>query len=278
MTSAVGGAPATSAVALSLAVAVAVVLGAFVGGLAPPASAGDTAALFSLEPSEVDADAGETVAVDVVLQSNGGYADAGVESASFTLEYDPAVVSVTAVDAGPFLAEGSASADLDRSIDEEAGTATVTLDRTPAGEGATGVAGIATVSLEIVDDAPATATALSLSDTETVLVSEHPQPTIDRDATVLVGGADEADAIGRNSTADEPSNVTFANDSPADAGDESNGTDEAAGEPNETDEAAGETASGGDSIPGFAAPVALVGVALALAVAVWTSISTRERS
>lgn len=238
-------------------IAIAAVVGALLlGGFAPAASAGDTAALFYLEPSAVEADAGETVTVDVVLESNGGYGDAGVESASFTVEYDPAVVTVIGIEPGPFLeGESGSSIETERTIDEANGSASATLHRVPAGDGSVGAAAVATVTLEVAADAQPTTATLGLSGTETVLVTDHPQPTIDRDGTVLVegGGSDEGAPEG-DSTADEPEGVTFA-DGAAGEGDGA----EDGGDGN----GAGEATEGDDSIPGFGVSTAVVALALA---------------
>ncbi|WP_436343581.1 cohesin domain-containing protein [Natronorubrum sp. FCH18a] len=170
---------------------------ALVGALFAPAvvTAGDNATTFQFDPLEVDAEAGETVTLDLVVSTHGGYGGEGADELSIDLEYDSDAVTVTEVEHGPMLAAGNDSdAEVDGSvnIDDERGTVTIEQVREPSGDGAVGTDTAATITLEIADDAPSTTT-LEITDAEAILVTGHPQASLERDATIAVDGGGDGD-------------------------------------------------------------------------------------
>lgn len=181
------------------------------------AIAGDNVALFSFEPDEIEADPGEEVTVEVVMASHGGYGGEGATNVSFAVDYDPSVLSVTDLEAEPWL-EGEDGAEVvaETERDEEAGEVWLNQSREPPGEGATGTAPIATATIEVREDADPTNTTLTVSGSSVTFATGDPQSTMVRDAVVVVaGGAPESD--GGADGEDDPEGVTLAEDA--------NGTD-----------------------------------------------------
>lgn len=218
-----------SAGVAALAVVAAVAIVALASGAA---FAGDNVALFSFEPDEVEVEPGGEVTVDIVMTSHGGYGSEGIGAVSFALDYDPDVLSVTDLEAGPWLEGDGAGVEVGTEIDETAGEAWINQSREPAGEGATGTAPIATATLEAGGDADPTNATLSVTGSSVTLVNDDPQSTMVRDAIVVVDGGDpKGDAV--DGSGDDPDGVTLANGDDAGAG---NGADDPESEPNGDDE------------------------------------------
>ena len=229
-----------------------------VGFAAVSATAADTSGMLYFEPSEVDADPGDTVEVDVMFRTGGGYENEGAGTIEFTVEYDSSVLTATDIEPGPYLeGEGDDSGDepiIDAStaIDEDDGSAWINQTRTIEDAGVIGDQSAATVTFEIADDAEPTDATLSLTDRTVVLVSGDPddpghlQSTWDREGTIAIdgGSADGADA-----DAGDPDGVTLADDAAV-------GSDE--------DSSDRHTADEDDPIPGFGLSVALAGLSIVL--------------
>ena len=164
-------------------------------GLAVPAPvlAGDNATIFYFDPNESEADAGETITLDLVASSHGDYVGDGIDQLSFTIEYDADVFTVTEVEHGPMLAEGDPDAEVEQSveIDDENGAVTVEQERTPSGDGATATEAAATITLEVADDAPSTSETLEITDASAQLISGYPQASVEREATIEITGSDD---------------------------------------------------------------------------------------
>ena len=247
-----------------------------------PASAGDAVTIVYFEPDEVDADAGETLEIELVVSDHGDYNGNGIDNLSVTVAYDPAVFDATDVEHGPMLADGNPDADVEGTVDtdDENGTVTIEQERTPSGEGATATETAATLTLAVADDAEPTTETLEITDAETMLVTGYPQSTVERDAEIRVeGGApddsDDAEAGDDDGDGDGPDGVTLADDedetetSDSSGGDDANESDEDTGDTGDDladDGDAGESESASesesdsedDSVPGFAASAAVV--------------------
>lgn len=184
------------------------------------AIAGDNVALFSFEPDEIEAVPGEEVTVEIVMASYGGYGGEGIAAVSFALDYDPETLSVTDLEAEPWLeGEDGAEVAVEEEVDEEAGEAWLNQSREPAGDGATGTAPIATATLEVSEDAePANAT-LSITGSSVTLATDDPQSTMVRDAVVIVDGGEPADEGDEEAEGTDPDGVTLADDAEPDDAD-----------------------------------------------------------
>ncbi|OVE83922.1 cohesin domain-containing protein [Natronolimnobius baerhuensis] len=167
---------------------------AFVGAGIGPVSAADQVAIVWAEPEEQTVAPGETLDLEVVLQSEGGHGDAGLERITLVGQYDPAVLEVTAVERGPWL-EGEDGADVDTAgtIAHENGT--VILEQERDG-GATGIDTLATLTLQVAEDAPATTTAVEFGASEASLENDWPIAVIDDSPTVTVDADTNDDTAG----------------------------------------------------------------------------------
>ncbi|SDK17886.1 PGF-CTERM sorting domain-containing protein [Natronorubrum texcoconense] len=195
---------------------------ALVGVLLAPVvvTAGDNATTFQFDPHELEAEPGETVTLDLVASTHGGYGGEGIDQLSMDLAYDSDALTVTDVEHGPMLAaenggadangsangdvtngddatDGGGSATVDGSvdIDDEHGTVTIEQQREPSSDGAIGTDTAATITLEVAEDAPSTTT-LEITDAEATLVTGYPQASLERDATITIGDGGESDADG----------------------------------------------------------------------------------
>lgn len=239
-----------------VAVATVVVLVGIVGvGLvAGPVLAGDAIAQFEFGDAEQAAEPGETVTVDVHLSSDGGYAGEGIDSYEFVLAVPPEIGEPTTdVETGPWLARdgGEVEGTVERVGD---GAIRVRHERTGAEDGVTGTGVVATVSIEIREDATAADAGLVVADTSANLHgSDYLMQSFGDNATIAIDGGGEAIAPAYEpGTAGNGSvGVTTAEDAnrsvAADGGDE--GADD-------------------DSVPGFGLAIGVLAVALLLAVGV----------
>ncbi|APW99047.1 hypothetical protein CHINAEXTREME_15255 [Halobiforma lacisalsi AJ5] len=176
------------ALALALACALAIVTGTF----AIPAAAGDNVAIFALEPAEIDAESGGTVELSLVVGTHGDYAGNGIDELSATLAYDPAVFSVAEITHEGMLAQGDPDASVDGSatVDDGDGTVTIEQERDPSGDGAATTAPAATVRFDVAPDARTANETIEVAETSAILVTDYPQGTTVRDATVAVEAAE----------------------------------------------------------------------------------------
>lgn len=254
-----GRSPPRAAVALALVCCLTLALGI----AAAPASAGDGITVVSFDSGEVDADAGETVTLELVVSDHGDYSGNGIDNLSATVAYDPAVFTVTDVEHGPMLAGDDPDAEVKGAaeIEAEAGAVTIGQERTPSGDGTKGTGTAATLTLEVADDAEPTTERIEITESSTMLITDYPQHTVERDATVHVEGGAEPDEGAEPEDAldgdDDPEGVTLA-DEPA--ANESNASDDV-DEDETTTEANGDDA---DSVPGFTAIAAILGIATLL--------------
>ena len=190
---------------------------ALVGVLFAPVvvTAGDNATTVQFDPHELEAEPGETVTIDLVASTHGGYGGEGIDELSIELAYDSDALTVTDVEHGPMLTAGNDGADANGSadgdgeangggsatvdgsvdIDDERGTVGIEQQREPSGDGAVGTETAAIITLEVAEDAPST-TSLEITDAEAILVTGYPQASLERDATITIGDGAESDAGG----------------------------------------------------------------------------------
>ncbi|EMA38714.1 cohesin domain-containing protein [Halobiforma nitratireducens] len=178
------------------------------GTLAAPVAAGDNIAIFALEPDELEAEAGETVEIDLVVSTHGDYVGDGIDELSATLSYDPEVFAVANVTHDEMLAHGDPDAEVvgSATVDDGNGSVTIDQEREPSGDGATTTERAATVTLEVAPDAPTANETIEVADASAILVSDYPQGTIERDGTISVEAVDGLES----GTDGESSSVTDA--------------------------------------------------------------------
>lgn len=211
------GGETTSVVAAILAVLVVCTL--FVA----PVSAGDSITIFYFEPTEVEANPGEEVTLELLVSDHGDYSGDGLGELGFVVNYDPGLVTVTDVESEEWLGNDGSDPDVESTIDinESTGTITVEETREPPGDGTTGNEPVVSITLEVPADAtPSTAT-LSITDAEAIGVSGYPQGTVERSAEVLIDGGEpdteteteqSAETDDTGAISDEPAGVTLADD------------------------------------------------------------------
>lgn len=259
------------ALAVTLAAALAV------GLLVPaPALAGDSATSFYFESEEIDAEPGETVSLELIASDHGDLHGNGIDALEATLAYESDVFEVVDVEHGPMLAAGDPDAEVEgsSSVDGDAGTVTIEQERTPSGDGATGSDVAATITLAVAEDAQATTETIEIDDASTMLVTGYPQASFEYDGTIHVDGgggevADEEDDNGTDGVTladeDDTGEAENASDAAEDGAEGANGAEDASDAGGAENDDGDETGDDADSVPGFAAPAAV----LALAVALW---------
>lgn len=172
-------------------VLVAVVAGLLaLGAAAGPAAAGDGWAVIEFEPSESTAAPGETVEVDVMLSSHETLGGEGLSEFELQVEYNVSHLTVIDAESGGWFEQDEGGEELtvtsSTAIDDEAGVVSYEEVREPAGDGTTGNALAATVTIEVDEDAPATNTTLSAGDSSTLLAGGYPHPVSSRHATLTI--------------------------------------------------------------------------------------------
>lgn len=180
-----GGVRGLAIAAVSLIGLVAVAL------LAHGAVAGDAVAVVEPADDEFAASQGETVAVDVVLRSDGGYSGEGIEAYEFVVAVHPDVAEIESLEVGPYL-EG-AGVDVNATVTHlEDGAARIEAERVPVDGGTTGTDVAATATLRVHDDAPEAAATIGISETRTDLAgSDYPIRSFGRDAVLRVADGEE---------------------------------------------------------------------------------------
>ncbi|WP_418282243.1 cohesin domain-containing protein [Halorubrum sp. DTA98] len=260
------------------------------GGLVAPALAADNPGLLGFDPSEAEADPGETVDVNVWFRAMAGYSDDGVRSVEYVVAYDPEVLTATNVETGPWMSRGDETdVTHDATIDEDAGRVTVEQARDPpaGGVGDTGEnrTPTATITFEVEDDAPPSDAVVRFAEANAMLL-EYPLPVLTtREAVVVIDGGGEerrpTDSVGDDGGDGDSPGVTLADDE----GDGDEATDEATDDPDESDrDDTGDGPAGDEAVddettdnettddettddetPGLGVPAALVAVAIAAA-------------
>ena len=194
------------------------------------AVAGDMPVIVQTQPSEVDAEPGETVEIEIYVTSDGGYGDVKVESVEVAMNLPD---GVSAVDAEPGTwFETDARGDTEPYFVFDTDGSEVVVEHGREDGGATGMNELfATVVFEVDDDA---------TGEHTIGVDAHPRmtngnlwPAVSHNATVTVAE--------RGAAADEPEGETTS-----DEDDDSGDTDEVSDTNNGDD--ADEDA---ESLPGF---------------------------
>ncbi|TMT85689.1 cellulosome anchor protein [Haloterrigena sp. H1] len=236
-------------------VVTAILLALSLAGVAGTAVAIDQVAILSPDRTTVEATPGETIAVDITLQSQGGHGGEGVTNVSVVAQYHPDYLAVTDVEQGPWLEGNETEVNTRTVIANEQGTTVIEQRREPAASGTTGRGTIATLTVQVAADAPAGTTTISFSESDVALTGDYPPAVFDEPVTVSIDGGDNPLASFDHTDPDELDlelTASAANDSSGD----------------------GMAGSGGWlSIPSCIAGLALVAVSV-IAGALWVS---RER-
>ncbi|NUB90742.1 hypothetical protein HTZ84_14140 [Haloterrigena sp. SYSU A558-1] len=231
------------------------------GLAAETAAAGDRTAAVFPSTQTIDAEPGEEVTVDVVMQSDGGYGGEGIESVTLVARYNPEYLEITDVERGPWLEQG-AETDVraERAIAHDTGTAVLEQRRDPPADGATGNARLATLTVAVAEDAPPSEATISFGESRAELLRETPIPIFDMNATVAIdGGGDEAPAFDHpdpDGLETTPVDGDETTDAEPGSEPESTGEDDAAAETDGENGGGGTKRDDGDAVPGLPTPVA----------------------
>ncbi|AEH36544.1 cohesin domain-containing protein [Halopiger xanaduensis] len=225
-------------------------------------SAGDRSAVVRPSPSTVEAGPGETFAVEVELQSDGGHGGVGVAAVDFVAQYHPDYLEITDLERGPWLEQGNeTTVRPERTLAHDDGTAILEQRRDPPAGGATGNARLATMTVRVADDAPPSTTTINVSETGVEPVRGWPLALYAQDVTVEIDGGGESvpasdfdhpdpDADALEAAADDGASAGNTSHDEADSSEDSNSSDTHSGSENG---AADEPVDTGDEIPGFTA-------------------------
>ncbi|SDK02995.1 hypothetical protein [Natronorubrum texcoconense] len=239
-----------------VATALAFLVVATLGLAAGTAVAGDQSAVLRPSPYAIDADPGEEFTVEITMQSQGGHGGEGVESVALVAQYHPDYLEITDIERGPWLEQGTETdVEAERVLAHDEGTAVLEQWRNPVEGGATGNAELATITVEVADDAPPSEATISVGESRVEVLRQMPLPIFDQDATVTIdGGGEAAPAF------DHPD----PHDLETDAVDDGEGEDASGANSTTADE--GDETDGGDAVSGLSAPataVIVVGTVLA---------------
>ena len=183
----------TTVVVLGTIAVVAVSLLGF--GLAGTVAAGDTVTFFTGNPQEVDAEPGDDLEVDVHLRTQGAHGGVGVQSATLHADYDPDYLEVTDVEGAGWLEDGDATVEtVTETIDDENGEVVFEQHREQNASGVIGEDVFATLTLEVVEDAPSTNTTVEFRESGVTFMGGGISPTRDHETTVTIND-DSSDAV-----------------------------------------------------------------------------------
>jgi len=131
-----------------------------IGLTAMPTAAGDGVSVITITPEEPTAEPGETLELELRLDSHGA-PGAGVEEVVLDIEYDSEYITVVDVESAGWFEQDVEDFKIETTydVDDEAGVVRFTETRTPEGDGTTGAAPLATLTVAVDDDAPTNTTA-----------------------------------------------------------------------------------------------------------------------
>ena len=167
------------------AVGLALLLGALLLTAAGPGAGGDRSVLLYPQGENRTVAPGETVEVDVAVSYHGTASGAGLESVSLVAEYDESALRVTDVEPAGWFAEGSGTVATASEADGS-GVATLSQELDSPGDGVTGTARFATLTVEVAPDAPAGTTTIAFGESSVAAAGDFPLPVFETDAEVRI--------------------------------------------------------------------------------------------
>jgi len=243
------------------------------GGPVATAAAGDGIAEFQFENRVVEAEPGETVTLSLIIDSDGGYKD-GIGALGATVAVDPSIATITDVEHGPWLEDGS-NVSIDRNATVSDGRATVRHERLggPDDDGITGRDRFVSVTIRIAEDAPAADVEIGIVEADAELTRGFGLRTIQHTSTIAVDGggetvAPDAGAGGDARDGGDGLDVTTAEDVGRERTNEStvSGDDSDSGDDSSTDGEGGSDAEPSNEIPGFTVTAGMIVLLISIAV------------
>ncbi len=217
-------------------------------------TAADQLAVITPSPHSVDAEPGEEFTVDVTMVTDGGHGGEGVESIDLVAQYHPEYLEITDIEPGPWL-EQDEETDVhnEETLAHPDGTAILEQWRQPSAGGATGNERLATVTVEVADDAPSGEANVNFEETSVNLERSYPMPIHDQNVSVTIDDEDEP-----VESFDHPEPDSDELEHHGEEGEDEGAGDESTGD--ETDAADGSNDTD-DSVPGFDA-ISLIATAI----------------
>jgi hypothetical protein len=152
-----------------------------------PASGGDRSTVVYTDPEVYTVSPGETVEMTVMVNSDGGYHDAGLETMTLQATYDTDYLTVASVEAGSYMSQGNETEiHSETAIDTENGHITIEQWRDPPRGGAIGNARFATITFTVTDDAPETNTTVRFGESRGALVGDYEVFVFSYNATISI--------------------------------------------------------------------------------------------
>lgn len=177
------------------------------------AVASDRPTVFYPEHEEQTAAPGDTVDVDVFVDSDGGYGHVGLANLTLQADFETEYLRATNVSVASYLEEGEPTDVYEATnIDNDAGVVVAEQWRDPPREGATGNHQFATVTFEIEEDAPETNTTISFRESSAKLPGDTLLFVYEHNATLFI----DEDAVSQDQSTPEN----------GDGGESSGGTDQ----------------------------------------------------
>lgn len=207
------------------------------------AIAGDQSVSVGFDPESTSAQPGETVELSVVVSTDGGHGDEGIESSTLRLEYPGEHLDIVGIEPGPFMQQSSATLEVERRSNDSLGVVEFDQTLVDARNGVSGTEFLAHVTFEVDGNAPPSALEVRPDGSEFDLaVTEFPLPVFEQSGEIVVNGG------GEQISPDIPEDVQFDTDATTGANEEE-GTDNNADE--SVTEATDESASddGDEPIP-----------------------------
>jgi len=176
------------------AVSTALLLGVLLLAATGAGAGGDRSALLYPQEENRTVAPGETFAVDVVISYHGTASGAGLESASLVAEYDESVLRVTDVEPAGWFAEDSGG--IATASETDPGAATLSQELDSPGDGVTGTARFATLTVEVAPDAPAGTATIAFGESNVAAAGGFPLPVFETDAEVRIDPDADSDETG----------------------------------------------------------------------------------
>lgn len=172
-------------------------------GVTGPGAGSDTVSIFQYEPSEFEAEQGETVTVGIQLFAGGASHDIGVDRVAIEARYDDEALTLQDVEQGEWMERGEETS-VEMDVDESEGGVVIRQVRDPPAGGVTGTAIFAELTFEVGPDAEPGEYNLFYGDSEVQMVNDWHQPVFTHNATLTIeegetvegGTADDRDGEG----------------------------------------------------------------------------------
>lgn len=145
--------------------------------------------VLGIEPDEAAGDPGETVTVDLTINTQGNLIGDGVNHYEFTLVYHPAYLTVTDVEHSDYIEATGYEAEVTE--ERETGELHISHRIADREEGVRGSGIVATVTFEVAETADPADVRLEYVDPAGTYIGDHPAPTYTYEGLIAIDGGGE---------------------------------------------------------------------------------------